>query len=202
MTPHRQPIPEPASRGPDTRPPAARSGTGPREDQLVQLLADAGEPVSSATPALGAGVARARCAAEPISVEQLERDDGAPVVYIDALDIAVFIYVGDGDDPDAVVLDTYRRTDAAQRRLNVLLDGARARLLTLDPTRFHLLGPDTPSRALLCGRCGGRLRGVRGVTTLGGLLDLATSHRCPADPDQALTPPDRPGDEPGEVSWS
>jgi hypothetical protein len=125
-----------------------------------------------------------------ISVERLERDDGASVIYVNAGDLVAFIYTdrcsGHGRSPcdlDTVVIDLHLRTELGAQRLRVLLDGTRARLITVDPGQFLTLAPDGPGKRaleLVCGRCHKRLCDIADTSSLLALLDAATSHLCAA----------------------
>ena len=142
-------------------------------------------------------LARARPGDEQITVERLERADGAPIIYLNAADVVAFIYIGQaaGDSPQAgggtgagpVVIDVHRRTDAAQRRLRFLLDNAPARLLALDPAQFRVAastGSPPDHLELICLRCQGRVP-AEPADLLHVLVEAATGHSCPIAPDPA-----------------
>ncbi len=84
-----------------------------------------------------------------------------------------------------VVIDLHRRTETGQHRLRVLLDGAPARLLTIDPAQFHArTSTGSGGLELACARCRNRLdTGTAGPSNpagLNGLLEAAAAHTCPA----------------------
>lgn len=166
---HLQPVP--AAPHPSSTKPTA---TGDPPDQVGRVLT---------TNTLTALLSRARPGGE-ISVERFERDDGTLIIYIDAADIVAFIYTGQptdaGGGADPVVIDLHRRTEAGERRLQVLVDGTDARLLTIDPAQFRALasaGTDERGLVLVCARCNGSVD-VEATGLLQALLDAAAAHLC------------------------
>jgi hypothetical protein len=135
---------------------------------------------------------------QDISVHHLEHRDGRPIVYVDAGDVVVFIYIGHpamagtttgtpagstsaGDLLEGIVLDVHRRNRAGEQRLHLLLDEAPTGPSMLDPARSQVLGVTEPRHEgvdLVCVHCGTQVTaGATGFLHV--LLAAAAAHACP-----------------------